>query len=194
MAAARRFLEGDTEPAIGQLLDAMRRAERSLQFEQALRCRDDAEFCRRFATHQRFLSRFSTAPVAIRDRDIIHPWSYLFHGGHLVCSRALALPAQEMTAAASAASAASVEQVTSTPRAPLEAWAMAGRAGVVRRWLAGTETAEYLDLGANGAAATVSAAAEHPPAAPDTWLPGRGLAISARRARQPRRRAHPQPR
>ena len=96
VAAARRFLEGDTEAAIDQLLDAMRSAERSLQFEQASRYRDDAEFSRSFATHQQFLSRFSTAPVAIRDSDTLHPWSYLFDGGHLVSSRAGVLSAEEL--------------------------------------------------------------------------------------------------
>ncbi len=135
-----------------------------------------------FATHQQFLSRFSTAPVAIRDSDTLHPWSYLFDGGHLVSSRAGVLSAEELL---------STEKATP----PLEAWAMTDRAGVVRRWLAGTETAEYrcLDLSAHDAS-EADAAAPNQSAAPDAWLPGPGLAIAARRAQQPRRRGHPQPR
>ena len=208
VAAARRFLTGDTEPAISQLLDAMRKAERSLQFEQATRYRDDAEFCRSFATHQQFLSWFGAAPVAIRDRDVQHPWSYLFDGGHLGRSVAGTLLARELVDAAASAVAATAAPAARqpegdappAPQAPLEAWAMADRAGVVRRWLAGTETAEYLCLGlsddhrhAHDVPGAI-APAESRSAAPDAWLPGQGLAIAARRAQQSRRRGHPQPR
>jgi len=64
---ARRFVDGDGAEVVARLEEIMERRVKRLEFEQAALIRDRIAFCRNFCRRRRFVKRFTTGVVVVRD-------------------------------------------------------------------------------------------------------------------------------
>ncbi|MFC1683827.1 metallophosphoesterase, partial [Candidatus Zixiibacteriota bacterium] len=78
----RAFLAGDETQMVEDLTVSMNKAAEKLAFEKAAQIRERIDFCRSFCNRQRFVHRFRTQNLLLRE-DSHRPRSYLFTRGRL---------------------------------------------------------------------------------------------------------------
>jgi excinuclease UvrABC nuclease subunit len=76
------FLAGDETQMVSNLTAAMKKAADKLTFEKAAQIREKIDFCRNFCGRQRFVHRFRTENLLLRE-DGHRPRAYLFTRGRL---------------------------------------------------------------------------------------------------------------